>query len=501
MHAGSSKFLKNATSNLVAGGASAMLAIVLPHYFVRCFRPAEFSLWVLVLQLAAYVNFLNFGLQTAIGRYVAYALGREDRTQAEQILSAGLQMLTALAGLGICVIAIVAWLLPIIFRKIDPALISTARIMLFWTGGAMTIGLPFSAFAGVFIGLQRNEVPAVSALVSKGFMALALIWVGEHTHNLISAAHVFFEATVAGYLLQYVWFRHACRSWRVSPLSWFRNAHRELISYCASLTVWSVGMLLVGGLDITVVGIFDFKDVGAYGVSASVAALFIGFFNSVTSPLLQVFAKCHARQRIDAILNLLHFTSWLVAVLSLALGCWIVLPSREIFSLWVGPGLAFVGVRVFAVLVLANVIRMLAAPYANYLIAAGMQRRVYLSPLAEGITNLLVSLAAAHRFGAIGVAWGTVAGGVMGIAANYAYNFARTLPTNFSILEFFASNIGYPLLAVSPMLCVLGFAIRWKLGLTWSLPLMLLANLPAVALAWHKYRGATRLIAGDSPPG
>lgn len=478
-----------------------MLAIVLPHYFVRCFRPGEFSLWVLVLQLAAYVNFLNFGIQTAIGRYVAYALGRDDRRQAEQILSAGLQMLTVLAFLAICVLAGVAWLLPIIFRKIDPAMIGTARIMLFWTGGAMSLGLPFSAYAGVFMGLQRNEVPAMSALVSKGLMALALIWVGEHTHSLISAAHVFCEATVAGYVLQYVWFRRDCRSWRVSLISRFPSARRELISYCASLTVWSVGMLLVGGLDVTVVGMFDFKNVGAYGVSASVAALFIGFFNSVTSPLLQVFAKFHARQRTDAVLKLLHFTSWLVAVLSLAVGCWIVLPSREIFALWVGPGMAVVGVRVFAVLVLANVIRMLAAPYANYLIAAGMQRRVYLSPLAEGITNLLISVAAARRFGAIGVAWGTVAGGVMGVAANYAYNFARTLPASFSIPDFFVSNIGYPLIAVSPMLCVLGLAIRLKLGLSWSLPLMLLANLPAVALAWQKYRGATRLISGESPPG
>ena len=53
MHAGSLKFLKNTISNLFSGGSATILAIVLPYYFVREYSPQEFSLWVLVLQLAA----------------------------------------------------------------------------------------------------------------------------------------------------------------------------------------------------------------------------------------------------------------------------------------------------------------------------------------------------------------------------------------------------------------------------------------------------------------
>lgn len=494
MHQGSWKFLKNATSNLVTGGASALLAIGLPHYFVHYFRPAEFSLWVLVLQVAAYVNFLNLGIQTAVGRYVAHALGRNDLHHAEQIVGAGLQILTALAGIAILALVAIGVLFPYIFRGIDPALIGTARQVLFWTGGAMAIGLPASVFLGVFIGLQRNEVPAIAAFLWKGTLALALIWVGEQTHSLIIAAQVYFAVSMAGYVLQYAWFKGTCCNWRIQPFAIPVAARRELISYCASLTAWSMGMFLVTGLDTTVVGIFDFKNVAAYGISAGAVALFTGFLTAAMNPLLQIFAKLHARNRPDAMLGLLDFTSWTVAFLALATGCWLVLPSRVLFRLWVGSGMAAIGIPVFAVLVLANSIRMLAAPYANYLVAAGLQRKVYLSPFAEGVTNLAVSIVAARHFGAIGVAWGTVAGAIVGIAANYLYNFTRTLPPWFSMGKMFASNIGYPLLAVSPMICILVMGTDSHAALAWSVPAIVIAGVPGALETMRRYRQVTAVL-------
>lgn len=488
------KFLKNAASNVVTGGASAMLAVGLPHYFVHCFRSAEFSLWVLVLQLAAYVNFLNFGIQTAVGRYVAHALGRNDPRHAEQIVDAGLQILAALACAAVLLLIGVGFFFPEIFRKVDPSMVGTARQMLFWTGGALALGLPASVFGGVFIGLQRNEVPAVSALLSKGFMAVALIWVGERTHSLIAAAQVYFAVSIAGYAVQFIWFRAVCRNWRIRPLTFRAAAQRELISYCISLTVWSVSMFLVSGLDTTVVGVFDFKNVAAYGISAGLVALFAGFLAAATNPLLQVFAKLHARNQTDALVLLLDFTSWTVAFLAIATGISLILPSPVLFRLWVGTGMAAMGVKIFVVLVAANSIRLLGAPYANYLVAAGLQRKVYLSPFAEGVTNLIVSIIAARHFGAIGVAWGTVVGAIVGVSANYFYNFARTLPRGLSIRHMFASNIGYPLVAAMPMLCIFGLAEIFHFALVWSVPLMLLCGLIGARETWRRYRFVTNIV-------
>ena len=87
------RFAKNAVANLGRGSAAAVVALLLPPVLIRHMTPASYAVWVLVLQTAAYVGYLNFGLQTAIGRYVAYANEKKDLEQRDAIFS------TALAGL------------------------------------------------------------------------------------------------------------------------------------------------------------------------------------------------------------------------------------------------------------------------------------------------------------------------------------------------------------------------------------------------------------------
>jgi len=490
MHTGSLKFVKNAFSNLVAGGASAIMAVVLPYYFVRDFSHDEFSLWVLVLQLAAYVNFLNFGVQIAVGRYVAHALSRDDQAEAEDILTAGLQILTVLAGAAFLLLMAISFLLPVAFTKINPAMLGTARSMLFWIGGALTLGLPFSAYFGVFVGLQRNDIPATISLVSKAGLAVALIWTAGRTHNLETVAQVYFAVSLIGYLLQYIFFKIVCPNWRLRLASNLPVARKEVISYCLSLTVWSVSMLLVNGIGTTIVGIYDFKSVAAFGVALNIITFFVGLFRAIISPLLQVFAKLHARHETARLISLFEFSSYVTSILLMIVSCWMVLPAQLLFRLWIGPQMALVSVPLFIILVFANAIRNSATPYANYLLAIGEQRKVYLSPFAEGVSNFVTSIIGAALFGATGVAWGVFAGAIVGVAANYFYNFRRTLPPGFSKWHYFRQNIADPLALAIPMLLVFWLGTTFGISFVWTIPAMILATIPSLFQVWRAYRGA-----------
>ncbi|UWZ86139.1 oligosaccharide flippase family protein [Occallatibacter riparius] len=488
MHPSKRKYLKNAASNLLSVGSSALMAVALPHYFSRDFSPTEFSLWVLVLQLGAYVNFLNFGVQTAVGRYVAHALSKDDRRQAEEIASAGFQILSLLGLLGVALLMVVGIMLPHIFHKIDPSMISTARFMLVWIGGALILNLPTTTFLGVFVGHQRNDIPAFLALITKGTLAIILVLVAGATHDLRLCAEAYFVVSGVGSVLQYITFKRFCVGWNLKLFAISPAARRELISYCASLSVWSFAMLLVNGLDTTIVGIFDFNKVAAYGISISIINFFLTTFASVTNPLLQVFAKIHARDRIDQLIHLFMLVSKFTTVLLIGIGCWIVLPVAPVFKLWVGQRLALQAAPVVVVLVLANVLRNSAITYSYFLLSSGMQRKVLLGPLAEGISNLVVSVIATSKFGAIGAAWGTVAGAIVGLSVNYFYNFQRTLPRDFSIWKYFIENLGIPALATAPAIAVIFLQRAMELSMLVAIPFLAVASIPAFFILFKTYQ-------------
>jgi O-antigen/teichoic acid export membrane protein len=90
------------------------------------------------------------------------------------------------------------------------------------------------------------------------------------------------------------------------------------------------------------------------------------------------------------------------------------------------------------------------------LIATSGQKFLILSPVLEGVVNLFVSVILAKQIGAIGVAWGTVAGGCIGVLFNYMYNMRRTQHLiSFQFKVYLWRGILMPILCFAPMFSLL----------------------------------------------
>src|ERR1700761_5449709 len=91
--------IKNAVSNLVRGGATAAVAIVLPRFLTRSLDSERFAAWSLILQIAAYASYLDFGLQTTVARFIAQAIELKQTERQQKLVNTALSLLTA-AGLA-----------------------------------------------------------------------------------------------------------------------------------------------------------------------------------------------------------------------------------------------------------------------------------------------------------------------------------------------------------------------------------------------------------------
>src|SRR5258706_13573902 len=109
--------LKNAAANVVRGGAAAIVAIILPPFLTRLMNPESYGTWALVLQLSAYIGYLDFGIQTAIGRFVAHANERGDTEHRNRIVSTASVALGIAGLLGIAGSVAAAIFLPNLFPQ------------------------------------------------------------------------------------------------------------------------------------------------------------------------------------------------------------------------------------------------------------------------------------------------------------------------------------------------------------------------------------------------
>lgn len=444
--------VKNAAANVVRGGAAAFVAILLPPFLIRLMSSESYGAWSLILQLSAIVGYLDFGIQTAIGRFIAHTCETRNTDQRDRIVSTSIVALSTAGTIGILASATLALLMPHIFHQIPQGLLPSSRWALLLVGGSLAAGLPCSLFNGVFVGLQRYELPAATIGGSRLLSALFLVLVVRHGGSLTQMGLAVATVNLASYGLQYVLYRIVAPRMQLSLglVSW--KAGRELFDYCLSLSVWSFAMLLVGGIDVTLVGYFEFEKVAYYSVAATLVIFLAGLQNALFNVMIPSTAVIHARGDSSELGKVLITATRYASFVLLLMGLPLILGAKSVLTLWVGPKYAMQGASILQVLTAANIIRLSAVPYAMTLIGTGQQRLVTITPLLEGVSNLVVSVIGGLVFGAIGVAIGTLVGAVIGILGNFIYSMRRSAEIDFRIADYLRDGLGRPLVCALPFI-------------------------------------------------
>jgi len=477
--------VKNAAANVVRGGAAAMVALVLPPFLARLMPADSYGAWLLILQVSAYVGYLDFGIQTAVGRFVAHANERGDAEYRDRLVSTSFAALSAAGILAFGGSIGIAAELPHIFRQMPSYLVGEARIALVLVASSLAIGLPTSVFNGIFIGLQRYEVPAAVIGGSRIVSGVCMILVLHHGGGLVSMGIAVATVNVASYVIQYLLYRCLGNGTRISPRLVSLAASHELFKYCLSLTIWSFATLMVTGLDITLVGFFDFRSVAYYAVPATLITFILGLQNAIFGTLIPVAAVLEARDSSSDLGAILVSSTRYGMFLLFASGVPLLIAARPILSTWVGLEYGIHASVILRVLVIANIIRLSAVPYAMLLIGTGQQRFVMVSPLVEGFSNLVVSLIAGALWGAVGVAVGTLVGSTIGILCNFVYNLPRSTRIAVTRLNYFTEGYLRPLICFSPFLLVYVLRQRFAISSTAAeIRIMLLAMILTLVGVW-----------------
>ncbi len=454
------RLAKNAMANLGRGGTTTLVVLLLPPILVRHMPSAAYGVWVLVLQTAGYIGYLDLGLQTAVGRYVAYANERKDAEQRDSVFSTAFAGL-ALAGLiSLALLSIAVLAAPLIFPRIPTALLIETRWALAIVGGSLAIGLPASAWSGVFVGLQRYEIPALTIGLTRALAAAGLVAVALAGQSIVAMSLVMAATNLLAYAAQYACLRRIAPEIHFQRRQVSRSTARMLYGYCFGLTVMAFSTLLVTGFDLVLVARFDFGAVTAYSVAASLIIFLAGLLYAVLNVIMPHAATLHAREDAKGLGELVIAATRVSVLLLLLTGIPLLIYAAPVLRLWIGSQFVLVGSPILVVLVAANMVRLIGASYSIILIAAGQQGYIKISPLSEGISNFAASVVLGHRYGAIGVALGTLIGSFVSLASHLFYSMPRTRPViDFSRYQYMLSGVAVPALWTTPLLLLAALAL------------------------------------------
>jgi O-antigen/teichoic acid export membrane protein len=450
------KIFKNAFASIARGGAGALVAIILPPFLTKILSKDAYNTWLLILQLSTYVNFLDCGMQVGVGRFVAHYTELEDIPKRNGIVSSALVLLSGLSAIAMVGVVTLAWQLPHLFKDMPSALHQEAQVSLLIVGGSLAIGLPFSAFAGAFIGLHRYDIPAWAIGISKLVGGAGVVLVANTSHNLMAMAVVMGMANIGAGIWMFLAHKNLVDNIQISIKLFSKKLALELGEYCFGMSIWTIGIIMVSGLDTAIISFFDYASLIYYNLAATITNLIVGVQSAIIGSIMPTAAGMGARGNREELgkflLDSTRYGASVIILTSLPIlfGKWIIL-------LWVGVDYANHVAPILTLLILGNSIRYFAAPYSAIVSSVGEQNLVITAPLVEGAVNLIVSVALVQYLGIIGVAIGTIVGGFVNVWIHFNYNLPRTksimIPKDRNLWQAIARPLVSTIPAIILMVC------------------------------------------------
>ena len=403
--------LRGSASNIIRLILSTFIAFILPPFLVRHLLPAEYSAWVLILQLSAYVNLLDFGLQTALSKFVAEHHATGDKDANYRLVSTSIIALLTAAIIGAGLVCLMVWRVPQLFHQMPVALLHEVRLGLLMVGLSAAFSLPFSPFLAVFIGLQDYMIPtavtSVSRILSAALLIVLLLFHARLTQLAAAIAICNLITAVAQWE---VWRRYARERVAVAFPLFDRSSAAKLTKFGGAVAIWALGGLCVSGLDTVIVGHFDYSNTGFYAVGASAVNFLVTIVSNVFDPLIPSVSSLQSRRLPAQIGDIAIRVTRYCTLLLCGLGLPLFLGAFPLLRLWVGQQYAAASTSFLQILLIGNLIRLLLYPYSLVIVAMGKQHLATVAVVAEAVVNLAVSIWLAHKMGALGVAIGTIVG-------------------------------------------------------------------------------------------
>jgi O-antigen/teichoic acid export membrane protein len=389
--------------NLVA---AALVALLVMPFIVHHLGDRLYGFWALTGGFIAYYGLLDFGLSSAVSQYLCISLGRSELAECRAVFNTALRIQSAFGGLALVATAIIAAASPWFCKN-------PADVPIFWRvivilGVCAAVGFPARAYGGVLDAELRFDIQSwvtLLGLVLRTSLVVGAILAGG---GLLALAWATLLGTLPVPILQ-VWFARRQAHWaRIerSTIEWKRAI--RLFSYSVYSFLSIIADMLRFQVDPLVISAF----IGLAAVTHyRIASVFIGYYMSVvcscTGMFQPILSRLHGAQDRDGLEKVFLFATKLSICMSFFIGFGLIFWGKPFIGRWMG--LKYDDAYwPMVVLSLAMMLDLIQAPSVTLLWVTFKHRFYTYMNGAEGVLNLICSLALARPLGILGVALGTL---------------------------------------------------------------------------------------------
>ncbi|PYO02279.1 MAG: hypothetical protein DMD91_04535 [Candidatus Rokuibacteriota bacterium] len=403
---------RNIFSNWMAQGVAIGLAFFVTPFVVGHLGHTDYGIWTLVMSITGCMGFMDFGIRTAVIKYVAESRATNNALMLSRVMSASVSFFLLMGVVIVTASGVIGLVFPRAFG-LPLERWTEIQAVVVVAGATLAAQIVFAPFHGALCGTHRFDLSSsvrIAAMLLNGALVVGVL---GHTHNLVALAATGLCVSLIEGLLIVATTRLVVRGMRISwrMVQW--GAFRQLASYGSYNVVFGLALRGLSYADVLFIGAAaGAAEVTVYSLTKLLCVYIEDFLGGLAVTITPAASEHSAREHpLD---DLVIRATKLTLVLAGPAILFLTVFGTSFFALWLGPGFEGAG-SILTCLALAAFANVMQLPLNAALRGGGVEAVRFLAWAKVGQVGLNVALSwwLIGRYGLPGVALGTAIASVV----------------------------------------------------------------------------------------
>ncbi|HKV38098.1 MAG TPA: oligosaccharide flippase family protein [Blastocatellia bacterium] len=386
--------------------ATAAVSFLITPFLVRRLGDHQYGVWTLVVVFTGYYGVLELGLSSAVGRFMAGALGAGDRDRSNAVFNTALLIFGSAGGLVLVLSGVASVLTPLIVHNSGDATVFREAILIL--GLQAALDFPLRACRGVLQAHLRFGTVAGTDLITLFLRTLLVVGLVLRGYSVVGLATATLVALLPALFLYPYFISRDLPFLRLSVRQWRPALAKELFSYGLYSFLGYVGGVLRAKVTPFIVASFLGIRIVTHFRMAGMAS---GYYAELVAALIGVFQPLLSQQEGAGNLLGMHRTTLFATKIALCISGFFAFGAiafgKVFLARWVGD--AYLDAYpCMVLLVLSQALAVSQRPSTFAIFAMARHQFLGLLVVMEGVGNIVLSLLLVRHWGLTGVGWGAL---------------------------------------------------------------------------------------------
>jgi len=402
MEFNSHKVLTNTAWNLVSYVWPILFAIVITPIVVHSLGIREYGVYVFLSTVLSMLGLLDFGISTAVGKYLAEYYAQKDFEKITKLLGTANSIFSGVAVLGLLIFLI---------GSLVPSFTSLLSGFPNYYIGIIAAGLLFAVttisatYSLTFNALQRFDISSKIGIVLLAIQQLSIVTLVLYGYSInaifvtqlvIACISFLIHRKLATKILpsipkKLLWDRvEAIKCYKFGLITFINNISTSSLTYLDRLIL----PFFLGPSNLTY-----------YSLPGNITTRVPGFSNSLSATLFPMASSLQGLGDIEKI-RILYIRSFrLITVIAASITITILSYAHQILQYWISPDFADKSTTVLIILAFTNFVLALGGPLSNFLLGLGKLKFLTTMSITMAVTNTILLVILLPIYGINGAAW------------------------------------------------------------------------------------------------